>query len=568
VRLAGSVVFSDQPIADASLTAIDLATGKAIDLKAWSDTPGKGATGTQRTDAKGAFDVELPKLADDQIVKLMATAGSQTFTALFDARGRAVGAAGAQGASYRLAQGRAVSITIRLKLTASTTAAAKAFEGAIKLTFQLPKEAQQAERDAALAAAEQAAKDVEAAIAAKPELASGLVVSVGADGEVRDLDAFRSTIAKLGVFDTLFAAVQDRLVAVTAQKLMADGQLAAITAEDFPLDRVSITQGGGLSFTGGQTTVGGQVANNFVPTPERNRRRAAPTEEGPAAEDAPFSGFVPKARGLTVYGNVAGAAYYTLSSAFDYGGNLYAFNAEGEPVGNADLGAIYPSGLGALPSSTTIMVSSFEPQWGIYRYRRNGDATYTQEAAGSSGVPAVGGVVAANRYWAFSGTDFQNPGREAIRSWALTGDLSASETLQLGTADLNIASALPGVQTAWALAVQADGTSTRVYWVDQGRRLYRYQATAATPTAEVEVIKQFSGYDYYGGVAAAGTKLYVATGGSVYVIDDPTVASPAIQADPIASYTGLAPLGGAQTRPGSVVFAFSLTNDVQRFAVP
>jgi hypothetical protein len=251
VRLAGSVVFNNQAVADASLTAVDLATGKAIALKAWSDTPGQGATGTQRTDAKGAFNLELPKLGDDQLVKLTATAGSQTYTALFDARGRAVGAAGQQGASYRLAQGQAVSVTIRLKLTPATTAAAKAFEGALKLTFQLPKDAQQAERDRALAAAEQAAQEVEAALAARPELADGLVVSVGADGEVRDLDAFRSTIAKLGVFDKVFEAVKDRLLAVTAQKLTAEGELAPITAEDFPLDRVRISQGGGLSFTGG-----------------------------------------------------------------------------------------------------------------------------------------------------------------------------------------------------------------------------------------------------------------------------------------------------------------------------
>jgi hypothetical protein len=274
------VVFNNQAVPDASLTAVDLATGKAIALKAWSDTPGQGATGTQRTDATGAFDLELPKLGDDQLVKLTATAGSQTYTALFDARGRAIGAASQQGASYRLAQGQAVSVTIRLKLTPATTAAAKAFEGALKLTFQLPKEAQQAERDRALAAAEQAAREVEAALAARPELADGLVVSVGADGEVRDLDAFRSTIAKLGVFDKVFEALKDRLLAVTAQKLTAEGELAPITAEDFPLDRVRISRGGSFTFTGGRGAVGGTENSTFVPTPGRSRRRGT-ADPGP-----------------------------------------------------------------------------------------------------------------------------------------------------------------------------------------------------------------------------------------------------------------------------------------------
>jgi hypothetical protein len=295
LRLTGSVVFADQPIANASLTAIDLATGRAITLDAWSETPGRGATGTQRTDAKGAFDVELPELRDGQIVRLTATTGSQTFTALFDARARAraVGAAGAQGESYRLQQGQAASITFLLRLTPASTAAAKAFEGALKLTFQLPKGAQQAERDRALAAAEQAAKEVEAALAKRPELADDLVVSVGPDGEVRDLDAFRSTVARLGVFDQVFEAVQARLEALSARQLTAEGALDPVTAEDFPLDRVAITPGGGLVFTGGRSALGGDPGAHFLPTPARRTRRDAggnvPIRVEPAVFTLPFT---------------------------------------------------------------------------------------------------------------------------------------------------------------------------------------------------------------------------------------------------------------------------------------
>jgi hypothetical protein len=133
---------------------------------------------------------------------------------------------------------------------------------------------------------------------------------------------------------------------------------------------------------------------------------------------------------------------------------------------------------------------------------------------------------------------------------------------------MNISTALPGALQAYALAVQADGTATRVYWVDLTKKLYRYQATSAAPNGEVEMIKEFTGGVAHGAVAAAGTKLYVAAGGSVWVIDDPTVASPSIQADPIASYTGGLPFGGAQARPGSVVFAIYQSYSVQRFPVP
>ncbi|MEB3223457.1 MAG: hypothetical protein VKS61_15395, partial [Candidatus Sericytochromatia bacterium] len=565
-RLTGSVVFNDAPVADATLTAIDLATGQALTLRAWSDA-GNGATGTQRTDAKGAFDLELPKLADDQLVKLVAVSGSQTYTALFDARGRAVGAAGAQGASYKLAQGQAVSITIRLKLTAATTAAAKAFEGALKLTFQLPREAREAERAAALAAAEAAAKEVEAALAAKPELASDLVVSVGADGEVKELDGFRSAMAKLGVFDKVFEAVQGRLVAVTAQQLTAEGTLDAITAEDFPLDRVTIREDGGFSFTGGSVaSLGGSVTSNYVPTPERKRSRgeeAAPAAAPPVAPaDSPVTMSIVSPMGLTVYGDLSAVdsarSYYTLAAPYASDGDLYLFDQAGDLVATADLGAqVFPTGLGALPASTTIMVSS-QAAPGIRRFRRTGAGTYTEEASGSVEVAAYGGVVANGRYWAFSGT--------TIRSWPLSGDLSASETVQFNGRDLSIASDMSG-ENGYALAVQADGGSTHIYWIDPNKNLYRHDTYATGTVAERIYTFSGPGADRYGGVAAAGSTLYAAAGGSVYRITNPRAASSAIDPDPIASYTGNFPFGGAQARAGSVVFAIT-TGGVQRFTIP
>ncbi|MEB3195693.1 MAG: hypothetical protein VKP62_00675 [Candidatus Sericytochromatia bacterium] len=220
----------------------------------------------------------MTRLEPDQIVKLVAVSGPQTFTALFDAKGRALGATGAQGAAYKLSQaGEAVVITVRLTLTAATTAASKAFEGALKLTFQLPPEQRESERAAAIAAAEAAAKELAEALLRRPALARPLLTSVGADGEVREADAFRATVAKLGVFDRVFEAVQHRLVAVAAHKLTAEGTLAPITAEDFPLDRVAISQSGGLEFSGGNVPValGGAHTTHFVPTPARGGRRSS-----------------------------------------------------------------------------------------------------------------------------------------------------------------------------------------------------------------------------------------------------------------------------------------------------
>jgi hypothetical protein len=137
IILTGTVLFNDAPVADASVTAVDLAAGKAIALTPWSDVPtGLKLLSTQRTDVQGGFDLalghpwpsqdqplpgqvfELPKLADNQIVKLVATKGGQTFTALFNSRGQDIGADTPTTASYQLQQGAAVSVTIRLRLTA------------------------------------------------------------------------------------------------------------------------------------------------------------------------------------------------------------------------------------------------------------------------------------------------------------------------------------------------------------------------------------------------------------------------------------------------------------------
>jgi hypothetical protein len=256
----------------AGLVAVDLATGQAIALTPWSDVPkGLKLLSTQRTDANGAFDFELPKLAENQIVKLVATKGGQTFTALFNSRGQTIGADTPTTATYKLQQGTAVSVTIRLRLTAGSTAATQAFEGALKLTFQLPVGTSAERQSAVLEAARKAAQDVEAALAKKPEVAARLVAAVNAEGAVNSVENFRTAVTNLGVFDAMFKAVQAELLAVAAQKLEVRKDLSPIRGSEFPLDQVVISPSGLFGFSGQRNPInlGGAVTTNFVPTPPR-----------------------------------------------------------------------------------------------------------------------------------------------------------------------------------------------------------------------------------------------------------------------------------------------------------
>lgn len=279
-RLTGAVVLNDAAIAGAALTAFDLATGEAIVLSPWSDAPNaKTLQSTPVTDAQGAFDFELPKLTDGRVIKLVATKGTQSFSALFNHKGQAIGATTPTSVSYRLQQGTAVSVTIRLQLTAATTAATQAFEGALKLTFQLPAGISDERQSAVLEAARKAAQQVEQALAQKPEVAARLVATVNSEGAVTQVDNFRSAITNLGVFDSLFKAVQAELLAVAAQKLEVRTDLAPIDGSEFPLDQVVISASGMLGFSGQRTPInlGGAVTSNFVPTPARGGGGSAAT---------------------------------------------------------------------------------------------------------------------------------------------------------------------------------------------------------------------------------------------------------------------------------------------------
>jgi hypothetical protein len=286
VRLTGVVLFNDTPVTDATLTATDLVTGQPVALTPWSEAPqARRLLSTLRTDAKGVFNLEAPTLTEGQIIKLVATKGSQTFTALFNDKGQAVGGSEATSASYRLQQGTAVSVTIRLRLTAASTAASQAFEGVLRLTFQLPAEKSAERRAAALEAARQAALALEEALAKKPEVAGRLVSSLNSTGEVKSMEAFRTAVTNLGQFSALFKLVQAELRALSLETLTAPANFAPILARQFPLEDVVISPSGFLGFSGqqGPIVLAGQVQSNFVPTPPRGGGgRQAPVELPPA----------------------------------------------------------------------------------------------------------------------------------------------------------------------------------------------------------------------------------------------------------------------------------------------
>ncbi|MEB3222718.1 MAG: hypothetical protein VKS61_11625 [Candidatus Sericytochromatia bacterium] len=291
VALRGVVLFNDAPVQNATLTAFDVATGNPLPLIAAGGqnliaaggqnliaaggqnliaaggqnliaaggqnlTAGTGGrfavaqaspAAPPTTDTKGAFDLALPPLAPGQVVKLRAVAGDQTYLALFDASGKAIGQDTAP-AGYALRQAGGVSL--RLKLTIGSTAIANAFEGVIKLQLRLPP-AQVASAIAAVFERVQVvAKQVEAVLAASPELGAKLLATVDEKGDVADITDFRETMKTLGLFETVYAVVQQELQTVAKETNIDNKALEAITAENFPLAiNVTVTPSGTIIVT-------------------------------------------------------------------------------------------------------------------------------------------------------------------------------------------------------------------------------------------------------------------------------------------------------------------------------
>jgi hypothetical protein len=299
IRLQGVALVNDAPLANARLTAFDLATGRPLPLIAAGGqnliaAGGQNliAAGGQNyavaqapeagTDVGGRFDCALAGLTPGQVVKVVATANGRTLVAVFDGSGNAIGA---EASAYRLTQA-AGALVVRLRLTLASTAASKAFEGAIKLQFQRTDSPEAITQ--VLAAARRTLGTLEQAIARKPELATRLADLVGANGEIAQTRAFTEVVAALGVVDAVAQDIKDTLRTLgTATEATVTGDLDKVTAEDFPIGTVTITEGGTYTYTDGQgEAVDGALATGrFEPT--ETPAPTAGTSETPAPSATP-----------------------------------------------------------------------------------------------------------------------------------------------------------------------------------------------------------------------------------------------------------------------------------------
>jgi hypothetical protein len=304
-RLQGVVEFNGGPVVGATMRAFDLATGREVPLIAAGGqnliaAGGQNliAAGGQNllTDAAGRFDYALPTTSAAQLVKLVAQREGVTLVSLFDGAGNVVGDPPALG--YRLKQGN-VAFTVKVKLTAATTAAAKSFEGAFKLQFQLKEPATQAGLEGLFARVNRAVKAIEQAFAKQPALAREVAAAVNASGELPDNAAFQAVIDKAGLLDQLLDEVKGALESFTqtgGQQEQKAG-LDAISSEDFPLGRVELATTGEFTYTDPDgTVVTGTVENsNLVPEPTPPPSPAA-TAAAPAATTAPAASTTPNRR--------------------------------------------------------------------------------------------------------------------------------------------------------------------------------------------------------------------------------------------------------------------------------
>ncbi|MEB3196751.1 MAG: hypothetical protein VKP62_06055 [Candidatus Sericytochromatia bacterium] len=534
VRLQGSVLLQDTPIADASLTAIDLATGKAIALKPWTDAGGGSAGATLRTDAQGAFELELPKLAADQVVKLVAVSGGQTYTALFDSRGRAIGGSPSAGAKYVLKQGQATLVTILVRLTAASTAASKAFEGVLKLQFQLPAEQVVANLNQVIDAAQKAATELETALARKPQMARSLVNAVGAQGEIGDIDKFRTAIANLGVFDTLFKLVEAEFKTVMAKQLTARQDAEAITAEDFPLDRVTITQGGGLVFGDIPTPIqmGGAVTQHFVPTPARGGGRSIVAKAPPV--------FLPKLTRFNTPGT-GGSGVDGVAFLRGLGTVLVAHYTHFKKLNlstqtQADLGlGLTQNHTGVTQTrnlaSQTVYVSGGDRGQFIYWYEPSGNAPATGIFTTLPTNVNMGGTFALA---ATSSRVYLVPygsGNQTMRVFPQS-DPSASRVVQANGATVT-------VNNAWSMAVDDHPSSPTIFYGTQSGEVLVVRDGGATAPL---TLAQFTGFEIRG-LALAGPTLFVSLFNNSNQ-DDKLMALNVSQT-PVSSYVLLAQTGTA-----------------------
>jgi hypothetical protein len=239
------------------------------------------------TDAAGRFDYVLPTTSASQLVKLVAQRDGVTLVSLFDGAGNVVGEPPALG--YRLKQ-VGVALTVRVKLTAATTAAAKVFEGAFKLQFQLKETVTKAGLENLFARVNRAVRAIEASFRAEPALAQRIASSLDARGELTSSQPFQAAIEEAGLLDSLLGEVKAVLETFTAQESEQEKKagLDVISNEDFPLGRVVIETSGEFSFTAPDgSVVKGAVENTNLVAEVSPSPQATTTSPTPAPDSTP-----------------------------------------------------------------------------------------------------------------------------------------------------------------------------------------------------------------------------------------------------------------------------------------
>ncbi|MEB3196778.1 MAG: hypothetical protein VKP62_06200 [Candidatus Sericytochromatia bacterium] len=299
LRLSGQALLADRALVNPSLRLFDLLTGaeypvsktapqgQAAGRPDWfsaeayipglisNQTTGQNliAAGSQNLIAAGSQNLiaaggqnltdSPPGVAGQaagplRVFRLVAEENGVALVSLVDSAGRSV--ASEVGAAYRLRQAGPATVV----LTPASTLVAKAFEGALKLQYDLASYSEQAAGiTEVFGQARQALRVAQQVLAAEPERARRIATALDGTGAVRDPETFRRAATEGGLGQELSARLSETLTSWASRRnAQPDGALALvgrakIDAQDFPAGGVLLKNGGELEVRGkdGETLV-------------------------------------------------------------------------------------------------------------------------------------------------------------------------------------------------------------------------------------------------------------------------------------------------------------------------
>jgi hypothetical protein len=289
VRLEGTVLLNDDPMPLARLRAFDMRTGEQIPLTPFGRLAFASLEEPAAADEAGKFDYMLPPLAPTQLVKITATRDDRTISTVVDGSGRTIEAA---RSSYRLRQaGLRVTVSISLRITAATTLAGKAYEGSLKMQYQLPDPGVAPGLTRVWEALLASLQALQAELEAKPALALTLAQGMTPQGELADPAALAPTLATLAPVQALQERLADLMQAFAGDMAGSDGStptgLDPVTGEDFPLGGITISTEGSFTF---QDADGQPITGSFEPGAYKPIGEAPTGPEAPPAPAEPGGG--------------------------------------------------------------------------------------------------------------------------------------------------------------------------------------------------------------------------------------------------------------------------------------